>query len=410
MRRRLVLSTALIAVAAVLLLGVPLGVVGTQLLRQSANQRLEREADRAATRLAAERAAGRRIDAALLAEVAAPGHRLEVTLRNGRVVSGGDRIDDGGFRVPADGNAGFRRVVAVAPGDESTERVGTVWLAVGLLSLLAVVAAVVLALVQARRLARPFERLAGRAAGVGHPGFATEHEISGVPEVDAVEQALTSADARIADLLRAEREFSANASHQLRSPLTGLRLRLEEINVLADDGPIAQEAAAAQGQADRLMDTIEHLEAVGRRREAAGAGPVADLAGIVDEQARAVWRPRFDAARRALVVHVPDEAPVGLAPEAIRQIADVLLDNALAHGDGATSVSVTTGPSWSRLAVEDEGSGVADADRDLVFLRGHSAAGGSGVGLALARDLVRRGGGELSVRHGSRFEAVLPAP
>jgi len=407
MRRRLLVSTALIAAAAVLLLGVPLGIVGTRLLQQSATQRLEREADRAATRLAEQRAEGRPIDAALLTEVAAPGHRLEVTLRSGRVVSGGDPVAGRGQRVAADGPAGFRRVVAIAPGNESAERLGTVWLAVGLLSLMAVLAAIVLALVQARRLARPLERLAGRAAGVGHPGFAAQHRLSGVPEVDAVEQALTGADARIGDLLRAEREFSANASHQLRSPLTGLRLRLEEIGGLAGDGPIAEEAAAAQGQADRLMETIEHLEAVGRRREAAGAS--ADLAAVAAEQVE-VWRPRFDAAHRLLAVHVPDEAPVALAAEAIRQLVDVLLDNALEHGAGATALSVATGPGWSRLAVEDEGPGVADAARELVFLRGHSAAGGSGVGLALARDLVRRGGGELSVRRGARFEAVLPAP
>jgi signal transduction histidine kinase len=407
MRRRLLVSTALIVVAAVLLLGVPLGIVGTRLLHQSATQRLEREADRAAARLAEQRAAGQAIDATLVAAAAAPGHRLEVTLAGGRVVSGGDRIEGRGLRVAADGSAGFRRVVAVAPGDENAERLGTVWLAVGLLSLVAVLAAVVLALLQARRLARPLERLAGRAAGVGHPGFAGERELSGVPEVDAVERALTAADARIGELLRAEREFSANASHQLRSPLTGLRLRLEEISGLAGGGPLAEEAAAAQGQADRLMETIEHLEAVGRRREAAGA--TADLAAVVDEQAVAVWRARFDAARRPLTVHTPDRAPVALAAEALRQVVDVLLDNALEHGDGEASIVVTTGPAWSRLTVQDGGAGVADGDRELVFLRGHSAAGGSGVGLALARDLVRRGGGELTVRHGSRFEAVLPA-
>jgi signal transduction histidine kinase len=408
MRRRLLISTALIAVAAVLLLGVPLGVVGGRLLTASAQSRLEREADRAAARLAGLRDAGRRVDAAALAGVAGPGHRLEVRLADGQVVVGGDAVDGQGFRVAADGPAGFRDVVVVAPRAERTERLGTVWLAVALLSLVAVLAAVVLALVQARRLARPLERLAHRAAGVGHPGYAGATSDSGVSEIDAVDGALAAADARISDLLRAEREFSANASHQLRGPLTGLQLRLEELAGLAGgDGEIDAEVAAAQAQADRLMETIEHLEQLARRHET--APEVADLADVAGRHAATTWTPRFAAAGRELVVAAARPAPVELAAEAIRQVVDVLLQNALTHGAGESTLRVVAGAAWSRLLVEDDGAGVPSGDRELVFRRHHSPAGGTGVGLGLARDLVRRGGGELSLNGGARFEAVLPA-
>jgi signal transduction histidine kinase len=407
-RRRLLVSTVLIALAAVLLLGVPLGVVGGRLLAESARSRLEREADRSAARLAQLRDAGRPIDAAALRAVAAPGHGLDVRLADGRVVVGGERIPaTQGFRVAADGSAGFRSVFVVAPREERTERLGTVWLAVALLSFVAVVAAVVLALVQARRLAWPLERLAGRAAGVGHPGFAPSPARSGMVEIDAVERALAGADERITDLLGAEREFSANVSHQLRGPLTGLRLRLEELARLAGETPeLGEEVAAAQVQADRLMETIHHLEQLARHREAVTAA--ADLAQVARAHAAPTWTPRFTAAGRTLIVRAPGHAPVGLAEEAIRQVIDVLLENSLTHGAGETVLTVTQEQDWSRLVVDDDGPGVPVGDRELVFRRRHSSAGGSGVGLALARDLARRGGGELSLQGGARFEAVLP--
>lgn len=405
MRRRLLLSTVLIAVAAVVLLGVPLGIVGTRLLTESATSRLEREADRAATRLAAERNAGQAIDAAAVADVAAPGHRLEVRRADGAVISGGDPVSDG-VRVAADGPGGFRSVVVIAPADERSEHQAGVWLAVAILSLLALVVAVALALLQARRLSRPLETVARRAAGIGQPGFARPSPASGVAEVDAVQRALNDADARISELLRAEREFSANVSHQLRGPVTGLRLRLEEISLLGAGSPaVAAEAEAALAQADRLMETISHVEALARGMEQ--VGPPVDLAALAREQAE-LWRPRFATAGRQLTVQATSDASVALPAEALRQIVDVLLDNALTHGDGEASLTVTRADGWCRLIVVDAGAGVPQADWGRVFDRGHTRGQGRGVGLALARDLVRRGGGELRLTGPSRFEALLP--
>ncbi len=405
MHRRMLLSTVLIAVAAVLLLGVPLGVVGTRLLTASATSRLEREADRAATRLSARRTAGQPVDADTVASVAAPGHWLEVRRADGTLVAGGDRVG-AGFRVAADGPGPFRSVVVVAPADERSEHHAAVWLAVAVLSLLAVAVAVVLALLQTRRLSRPLETVARRAAGIGRPGFAHPVVTSGVDEVDAVDRALSEADARIADLLRAEREFSANVSHQLRGPVTGLRLRLEEIALLgAGSGDVEAEAQAALGQADRLMETISHVEALARGLEQ--TGPPVDLAEVAREEAE-LWRPRFSAAGRQLDVDAAVDIDVTLPAEAVRQIVDVLLDNALSHGDGRATLSVASTGGWCRLVVDDAGAGVAEVERTQVFARGHSRGNGTGVGLALARDLVRRGGGELRLTGPARFEALLP--
>src|SRR4051794_14247269 len=166
MRRRLLVSTTSIALAAVLLLGVPLGIIGSRLLAQSAEQRLEREADTAAARIVAARRAGRTVDAALLESLAETGHRLEIRLPDGRVISGGARLDgEDVARVRAgDPQA---RVTVLAPAHERSERVGGVWLAVLVLSITAVGAAVGLGLLQGARLAGPLEALARRAAALG---------------------------------------------------------------------------------------------------------------------------------------------------------------------------------------------------------------------------------------------------
>jgi signal transduction histidine kinase len=409
LRRRLLVSTGLIALVAVLVLGVPLGLVGSRLLRQQAEARLEREADGAAVAVARRLRAGRPVDAAAVAALARPGHRLAVVLPDGRRVTAGAAVGAAPLHAEA-ARAGALRVTALAPAVERSDDTGGVWLAVIVLSLVAVGTAVALALLQARRLAAPMERLAAGAGRVAAPGASVEAHPSGIAEVDAIGAALADAHRRVDDVLRREREFSANASHQLRSPLTGLRMRLEELRALAASDAAAEEADAALAQADRLMHTIEHLEAFARGREARAAG--VDLARVVAEHVDATWAPRFAASGRALRSGPAGGVVAYVAPETARQVVDVLLDNALRHGAGATSVTVATAGDRARLRVRDDGPGVAPARAARLFDRGASGDDArGGVGLAVARDLVRREGGELRLV-GARpacFEADVPA-
>jgi signal transduction histidine kinase len=404
MRRRLLVSTTSIALAAVLLLGIPLGVIGSRLLTQSAEQRLEREADTAAARIAAARREGRPVDAALLAELADPGHRLELRLPGGRVLAGGARLDGHVVRVHA-GDA-RARVTVLAPAHERTERIGGVWLAVVVLSVAALVLAVGLGVLQGRRLAGPLEVLARRTAALGSGPPA--RRASEIAEIAAVEKALADAEERVAALLQREREYSANVSHQIRSPLTGLRMRLEELSALAASDEARDEAAAAIVQVDRLLATIGELEAHARGHEARPS--TLDLAALAHDHVEHDWRERFARAGRTLAVEAPDAALVALEPGPGRQVVDILLDNALQHGGGATSLRIDAdGGAWARLAVEDAGAGIPGGQEARIFERRHSLTGGSGVGLALARDLVRAAGGELSLARSSppRFEVRL---
>jgi len=407
-RRRLLISTGSIALVAVLVLGVPLGIVGSRLLRQRAEARLEREADAAAVAVGRALRSGRPVRSGTLAALVPAGERLVVVLPDGRTVEGGARVGAHPLRAEA-ARAGAVSVTALAPATDRTDDVGGVWLAVIVLSLVAVATAVGLALVQARRLAAPMERLAARVGRVAEPGVSVEAHPTGISELDAIGAALADADRRVEDVLRREREFSDNASHQLRTPLAGLRMRLEELRAIATTEDAAREADAALAQTDRLMGTIEHLEALARGR---GADVhAADLARVVAGHVSAEWGPRFAAAGRELTVAPSAPVAARLAPEAARQVVDVLLDNALRHGAGATVVSVGREHGWARLRVRDEGPGVAPSRAEELFERGVSSGnGGGGVGLAVARELVRREGGELALVHARPpcFEAAVP--
>jgi signal transduction histidine kinase len=409
-RRRLLLSTGLIALVAMLVLGVTLGIVGTGLLRQRAEARLEREADAAAVDLGRRLRERRSVDAAAVAADARGGDRLAVVLPDGRRVAAGADVGPHPLRATA-ARAGALRVTALAPAHERSDDVGGVWLAVIVLSLLAVGTAVGLALVQARRLAAPMERLAADVGRVAEPGVSADSRRTGIAELDAIGRALADADRRVADVLRREREFTANASHQLRTPLAGLRMRLEELRALASTPGAEAEADAAIAQADRLMGTIEHLEALARGREA--PPPADDLAGVVADHVASEWAGRFADAGRALHMSADPGVAARLAPETARQIVDVLLDNALRHGAGATAVTVAAGGGWARLQVRDEGPGVPPARAGRLFERGFSSSGnGGGVGLAVARELARREGGDLRLvaARPACFEAVVPDP
>jgi signal transduction histidine kinase len=403
-RRRLLSSTGLIALVAVLVLGVPLGAVGSRLLAQQTEQRLEREADAASLALERLRRAGTAITAGDVARVAGPDRRMIVELPGGRRLIAGADVGADPIRVRGSGSL---PVTVLAPHSEQVEDTGGVWLAVVLLSLAAVAAAVGLALVQARKLAGPMERLARRAGAVGH-GEPAPAAPTGLAEVDRIGEALDAADRRIAALLQREREFSANASHQLRGPLTALRMRLEELAAIAREADERAEVEAALAQADRLQDVIEHLELLARGRD----GPVerVDLAALAADHVARDWSARFATAGRELTTSADGPVPAQVGEETVRQLLDVLLDNALTHGEGATAVVLGARGGTARLVVRDSGPGVQAADAERLFDR-HFSTGGSGVGLAVARELVRREGGELrlSGRRPAAFEAVLPA-
>jgi signal transduction histidine kinase len=212
----------------------------------------------------------------------------------------------------------------------------------------------------------------------------------------------------VSSLFAREQAFTADASHQLRSPLTGLRLTLEA--ELAHPRPDQREAITqALGDVERLEKTIDDL--LNLARDTATPRAAVDLGDVLDDLDRR-WHDAFARVGRRLTVSPgTDVAAPTISGAALTHVLDVLVDNARRHGAGDVVVSTRGHSGAVSVSVTDQGPGVADPG--AVFDRRTSAGGGTGIGLALARRLTEAEGGRLRLRaagEGTTFEVTLPAP
>lgn len=290
-----------------------------------------------------------------------------------------------------------------------TDRTRNVLLIMGAIGVGVLLVAGLIAVWQSRRLARPVDRLAGFARRLGDGDFTVRTERSGVPEVDAVGGALEVTAARLDEMLSRERRFSEDASHQLRTPLTSLRVTLEAAR-LDPDSDRDQMIDTAIDEVDRLDRTIDDLLTLAREDPSTHAR--ADLATVLTALGDD-WRGRMAAVARPITVRVePRVADVAISERALRQILDVLVENAVRHGSGAISVRARVASAGVVIDVTDDGPGVA-GDTERIFERRVSTVGRTGIGLALARSLAEAEGGRLLlVAPGPKptFAIVLPAP
>lgn len=413
-RRRLTLAAVLVAGAAVLVLGVPLALVEAARVRGDMTTRLEREADVVAAAVDERVEARLPLTAAQLAPLVRSGHRVTVRARGRTVVVGAHLSDDDGVVSARAGSARLSVVTASAPRSEIGARVARSWLLIGALGAGGVILAFLLAASLARRLSRPLEAAADGSARLGEGDFSVRVPRSGVREIDAIAVALGRSGERIAHLVGREREFSSNVSHQLRTPLTALRLRLEE-GLRDGDGDgdgdgtarIRAELQAAVQEADRLEATVADLLAYARA-ESAGRRVEIALADVTAEHVRS-WRPLVRHAGRTLTLRLVARPTVSASRGTVGQVLDVLLENALRHGSGPIAVVVTEERGWATVAVEDAGAGVPEDVAAQVFDRGATRADGTGIGLHLARALAVADGGALRLTRPAppRFELRL---
>jgi len=270
-----------------------------------------------------------------------------------------------------------------------------------------------IATVTARRLAVPLQDVADRAARLGMGDFRLAPARYGISELDRVADRLDTSAAALAELIARERDLVGDVSHQLRSRLTALQLRLDELAAYPDPD-IAEEAEAALEQAERLGAVLDDLLRATEEARATTAEPVA-LAELLGEVV-ADWQPQADADRRPLRLRVADGLVARVTPGRLREALGVLIDNALRHGAGVVTLSARwTGVVPDRMVVvevTDSGEGVPEELAPHVFDRGISGASSTGVGLALARALVEADGGrlELSSARPARFAVYLRVP
>jgi signal transduction histidine kinase len=218
---------------------------------------------------------------------------------------------------------------------------------------------------------------------------------TGVDEIDTVRHIMARSQNTLARALSSERSFAADASHQLRTPLAALSLRLEEV-VHTDDLEVAkQEAQIAMGQTERLAAVVDDLLHRTRAGHADGGRSVSlDTVLSALEQE---WTPSFQARGRQIVVRAERAMIVRSSASALSQILNTLVENSLQHGDGLVQVSaIRSGPS-ALLEVRDEGRGMDPELARRVFDRAVTSGSGTGLGLAVARETAESFGGRLEL-------------
>jgi signal transduction histidine kinase len=337
------------------------------------------------------------------------GGRLVARAAGGNVVDGSDG-DELAVAAPVFDEENVVAVVRAAQSagsaaDEANEvRLGMGVLAVGVVGL-----ASVAGLLVSRRLARPVEALTSAATRLGEGDFATPAPRSGVRELDEAAAALDRTARRLGDALERERRFTADASHQLRTPLTRLRLALESVGV--DGGADRDELITeALDHADRLEATIDELLALAR--DVHDEHATTDLRAALREL-EAEWRQRFaELGRRFDVSADPAATRASISPVALRHTLDVLVTNAVDHGAGRVAVTASPGPTGGVVVdVTDEGLGFTDPE--TAFARRSPGATGHGIGLALARSLVEAERGRLVLaraRPEPQVRIIIPPP
>ncbi|RBY75373.1 sensor histidine kinase [Blastococcus sp. TF02-09] len=430
MRSRIVGVTVLASVLAICLFGLPLAVAVLQYSQQQERAHLVRMASEVAIDVADDVYEGDRIDPDDLEDVGYRGDDLdtavydedggllagEVPGRHGRVLH---RALDGDVRsgshdgmllaaAPvAHGNEVIGAAVVGEPRQVVPADVALVWAGMAGLAAAAVTIAYLVGRRQARRLAGPLEDLEESARRLGDGDFSVRSRTGGIAEIDSVGNALDLTAARLDDLLARERAFSADASHQLRTPLAGLRLRLEAALDQPHEDP-RPAIAASLADADRLEAIVEELLTLARAGQAGEADRI-DLRALLGELSPE-WGARLALCGRDLEVSVDPAAPDPYASAAaVRQVLAVLVDNAATHGRGTVTVSVREAAGAVGIDVADEGPGVQNTD-GVVFGARADRRDGHGIGLALARRLAEAEQGrlELTRRTPPVFTVLLP--
>jgi signal transduction histidine kinase len=308
-------------------------------------------------------------------------------------------------------------VVTISPTDRLTARTGQVWWLLTGGGLLALVVFILMALALARWTLRPIAELDSAVHDIASGDYDRRAPAAGgPPELRRLATAFNEMVSTVSDVLERQRSFVSHASHQLRNPLTALRLRVEDLSeaVPGDEGRTALQ------ETERLSEVLDSLLALASAEKGNFEFELVDADAVAADRITA-WQPL--AAQHGVVLRrVPALRPmkVRTVTTAVGQALDALIDNALKYG--ATSVSVWVRPSDDdgvAVHVVDNGPGMNEEQRQKAmerFWRAPTSQNtiGSGLGLPIVAVLVETSGGRLDLRpadpHG--LEAVLwfPSP
>lgn len=394
MRRRLINSTLAVVLVVIAVFGVSLVIVETRTISASAQESVDLEAVRLVSIVDSRLIGGERVTEAILREQINGERYAKVEIPGRPTVEIGAPPEGGVIRGSADGEQG--ETVTVEESRASvTRELGRTLMIIGAVALLAVIAAVLLAVRQADKLASPLTDLAETAERLGSGDPRPRHKRYAVPELDRVADVLDASAERIARMLTAERRLAADASHQLRTPLTALSMRLEEISTTDDPDIVKEEATIALTQVERLTDVVERL-LTNSRDARTGSAIVFDLDDVVQQQIEE-WRPAYRSAGRAIVCSGTQHMRAVGTPGAVAQVLAALIENSLMHGGGTVALRSRITGNQAVIEVTDEGPGVPADLGARIFERAISGHNSTGIGLAVARDLAEADGGRLEL-------------
>jgi signal transduction histidine kinase len=291
----------------------------------------------------------------------------------------------------------------------------------GVLALIAIgafalVVGLALAWFLASSLSRPLRNLAATARRLEAGDLEARAEVAGAAEQKEVSAAFNDMAERLSVVLAAQREFVANASHQLRTPLTGLRLRIESAR--AKSGPeAAAELGAAEREVERLARLLTSLLTLAREGDKPAAARPVSLARAA-ERAYERWAGAAEQDGRELELVGNGDATIAASEEDLAILLDNLIENALRYSPTRVEVDWGGDGADAWLAVLDEGPGLEAGEEERLFdrfARGSAGSGrsGTGLGLAIVQTLAHRWRGEASLSNrlegGTRAEVRFPA-
>ncbi|MFF6948711.1 sensor histidine kinase [Streptomyces iakyrus] len=426
MIRQLVRSYVLLVAVAIALFTVPVAFTLTDQLRDDTRSSVLREADAMALLLGDGRAASCR---ALEEMAKAYDDEIQVTRTAScradlprptadaalakALEEGGSTTDWGSsfiwgpeleITVPARA-AGTDRVVGAVrilySTDEMTSRLWQIWGFRAVLAVLVLGVAALLGVAVARRLTRPLRQLNDMASKFSDGDLTARSPVTGPPETQTLARTLNQGAERLDTLIAAQRIFVADASHQLRTPLTALRLSLDNIADGVDDEFVREDVEQATAEVVRMSRLVSGLLVLARAEAKVTAAEPLPLMDIVRERL-AVWRPAAD--ERGVTIALrgsTDGRPSVLASSGhLDQMLDNVLSNALEVSPDGGTITVRVEPRGDVVGVSvlDEGPGMSDAEKSRAFDRfwrgqGLTGKSGSGLGLAVVRQLATDDGG-----------------
>ncbi|MDF3291575.1 sensor histidine kinase [Streptomyces silvisoli] len=308
-----------------------------------------------------------------------------------------------------------------APTTDTATRIHAAWMALATAALSVLAAMTVIGLALARWITRPVRELERATTQLADGSLTEPPAVNlGPPELRRLASEFTRTATRLQHLLRAQHRFAADASHQLKTPLTALRLRLE--NLEPDLQPHAQHnLGSALSEIDRLVRMIQGLLALARAESTETAPVPVDPDAILNDRV-GTWKAFATERGIAIALAGGQVGRVWAVPGALEQIVDNLLANALRAAPPGTTVTLaqsvlvergSDSAPYVEIHVTDEGPGMNDEERASAFDRfwraPNASPDGTGLGLAIAQQLAHASGGEIDLRPaaGGGLDAVI---